>query len=459
MLRLTLVLIVLAPVAVQGQGLLTCSAPTAHWSDYYAALAFSETQFDDIRGTHRMTAAEAAERNHFRFDYDRNRRLVRVTFALGNTPRSVNNHTRTFFSETAVVTICHHDGMEVRHFLDDRGNPALTKGNVAEERYVLDSLGYRTALTFHDAAGQPVQNGWGTARITWERRKDGTVIEHRVDAAGSPAPIRPGFPFHRLRFHYGHNGWLVLMENIDSAGNLVRSPQHAAQDHLEYRPTGEMLAWNVYDEYEARVEGNPPNVARGIRIYDTNGYHQELRHQDRHFGPMADAGGVVRLIHTFDRFGNLATRRTADSTGRTVMLTSAGFATVRETWDASGLRHLRTEFLDAEDRPVLSQGGFAAIDRIHDDRGLVRELRFLDVTGRLASRANGGVAIQALEYDAQRRLTRVRYLDANRAPVALQGVAEQEIRYRPNGYIAGVVRRDREGRSIEPSTPGNSRPE
>lgn len=222
MLRHTLALIVLVPAAVCGQALLTCPAPAVHWSDYYAALAFSETRFDDIRGTHRMTVAEAAERNHFRFDYDRDRRLVRVTFALGDTPRSVNDHSRTFFAETAVVTICYRDGMEVRHFLDDRGNPALTKGNVAEERYGLDSLGYRTVLTFHDAAGQPVQNGWGTARITWERLRDGTVIEHRVDAAGAPAPIRPGFLFHRLRLHYGHNGWLALMENIDSAGNLVR---------------------------------------------------------------------------------------------------------------------------------------------------------------------------------------------------------------------------------------------
>lgn len=89
----------------------------------------------------------------------------------------------------------------------------------------------------------------------------------------------------------------------------------------------------------------------------------------------------------------------------------------------------------------------------------MRELRFLDTAGQLAPRANGGIAVQALEYDAQRRLSRVRYLDANRAPVALRGVAEQEFRYRPSGYIAGVTLRDREGRPMEPPAPPGAGPQ
>ncbi len=170
MLRHTLALIVLVPAAVCGQALLTCPAPAVHWSDYYAALAFSETRFDDIRGTHRMTVAEAAERNHFRFDYDRDRRLVRVTFALGDTPRSVNDHSRTFFAETAVVTICYRDGMEVRHFLDDRGNPALTRatsprnamGSIVSVTAPCSPFTMPPASPFRTAGARPGSRGSGS---------------------------------------------------------------------------------------------------------------------------------------------------------------------------------------------------------------------------------------------------------------------------------------------------------
>ncbi len=417
-----------------------CITPPTHWSDYYGALAFVETPFEDMTGIRRLTRAEARAQNHYRFDYDRGGRLIRLTFALDDTPRDPN-HTANYLYESTTVEICHGEGWEHRRFLDRAGNPMLVRGNIAEERYTLDSLGYRTGLTFHDPDGRAVQSGSGAARFVWRMQKDGTVIEERFDSTGALAPLRSGLPFYRTRLRFGPNGWLALFENVDSAGGLVRNALGAAQDKLEYRKNGDMIAWNVYDEQERRVEGNGPMVARGIREMDGRGYEAGLYFQDRYGRAMANAYGFDRTETTFDRFGNIVERTNYDANGRAVDNPRTGYAGYRYQWDRSGRRELAMEFFDAGGRVVAHQErGYARMEQRYDRRGNRTEIRYLDPRGRLIARTDIGVARIVMEYDSRDRLRRRRYLDAAGAPVALRGASEEAFAYRPDGYLDRVVR-------------------
>lgn len=435
-LALGVVLSLLSPLVMGAQAAAPtwCPQATPIWSEYWVHLAFAESPFEEIRGTTRITASEAATRNHYRLDRDREGRVVRVTFALGDTPR-IPNHTGNALSEAPIVEVCPGTQLERRRFRDAHGNPILIRGNVAEERYTLDSLGYRRVLTFHDPDGVAIENGWGISRYTWEIEKDGTVIEERFDAAGQPAEIRPGFPFFRIRLSFGANGWIALMENIDSAGRLVENDLAAAQDKLEYRASGEMLAWNVYDGAERRSEGNGPRVARGIREFDASGYEAGEWYLDRNGQRIANAYGFFRSRATFDRFGNMLSRFNHDSTGARLPNELTGYAGYVYRWDATGLHELEVGFRGIDGEPVNhSQRGYHRRVNLHDAAGDLVETRFEDVAGRLVNRTDNGIARIVHRHDERHRLVETRWYDAAGAAVAVNGEMVRRVRYRPDGY-------------------------
>ncbi|MBX3174361.1 MAG: hypothetical protein KF709_08100 [Gemmatimonadaceae bacterium] len=423
-------------VAVSQAPLPDCRPAPAVWTDYFAALSFVESPFEDVVGVHRMTAEEASRRNHFRLEYGADRRLARVVFGLGDIPRAPD-HTGNALSEAPVTEICYAEGVETRRFRDAHGNPIYTKGNVAEERFTLDSLGYRRSLTFHDADGAPIQNGWGVARYEWSIEKDGTVIEERFDAAGAAAPIRPGFPFFRLRLHFGPAGYLALMENIDAQGRLVENTMHAAQDKLEFAADGQMLAWNVYDGREARAEGNGPRVARGIREFSASGFEFSEHYRDRNGASMSNAYGFTRSLATFDRFGNMLSRFNHDSSGQRIVNSETGYSGYVFRWDASGLRRLGLAYFAADGRPTLHrERGYHRTEERYDAAGDLVELAYLDRAGRPVNRSDNGVAVIRTRFDERHRPVHRAYFDVQGRPVAVGGRTELTIAYRPDGYPA-----------------------
>ena len=416
------------------EALIDCPKQAEVWVDHYASIAFRESPFEDMVGTHRLTQAQARSRNHYRFAYAADRRLISLTFALGDIPRSPN-HTANALSEAPVIEICYPPGMEVRHFRDPHGNPIYTRGNVAEERYVLDGSGYRTALTFHGADGQPVENGWGIARYDWSMQKNGSVIEDRYDGRGRPAEIRPGFPFFKLRLNYGPNGWLALMDNIDAEGELLQNPLNAAQDKLEYRANGEMQAWNVYDAQQRRAEGNGPQVARGIRGFNADGMEVSERYEGDDGKAISNAYGFTRTHATFDHYGNMLSRFNQDASGAPIDNPRTGYAGYVMSWDAAGLHRLSMEYRDANGQPAVhSERGYHRLVERYDAAGDRVEIQYQLPDGTPVARLDTGVASERFEYDQRHRLIARRSLDAQGRPVAVDGLMVKVYRYRPDGF-------------------------
>lgn len=413
--------------------LVACPASTTVRTEYFAAIRFRESPLESLAGVHRMDPAEARQRNHWRFDYDTQGQLRRVRFMLGERVREVNDQ-GNFFIDVPDIEICTVGGQEIRHFRNASGQPAYSRGNVAEERYSRDALGRMTAVTQHDADGRAIDNGWGIARYQWRHQHDGSVIETRENLAGASVAMRPDLPFHRLHLQFGADGNLALMSQVDESGALVANELGAAQDRLEYDADGQMLAWNVHDAAQRRVNGNEPKVARGIRSFGPDGLQSGERYEDPEGRPMSASWGSRVEFMDRDRFGNIIAHGNRDDDGTPANNQVTGCATMRMRWTADGLHRTELACFDAANQPAtLTAGGFHRQVEKRDAMGRTAEIRFEDRSGALVDRPDG-VARVVHRYDEHGRVASRSFFNAAGTPVAIRGSTVIANRYRPDGY-------------------------
>ncbi len=171
-------------------------------------------------------------------------------------------------------------------------------------------------MFFQNEEGDKIENNWGVASYTWELHDDGSVVEERFNLRGEPQPLRPYFPFHRIRLHYDSNGYISLMQNIDAVGNLKDNETGVAQDKIEFDSEGRWLGWRVLDKKGNPTEGNGPNVARGINTPTEFGYESAIRYEDRHGRPLRKRHGFWGSKRFYDAFGNMSYSVFADSLGQ-----------------------------------------------------------------------------------------------------------------------------------------------
>lgn len=419
--------------AEETAGRIGCPASTPVRTEHFAALRFRESPLESLAGVHRMDPAEVRQRNHWRFDYDAQGQLRRVRFMLGDRVREVNDQ-GNFFIDNPDIEICTMGGQEIRHFRNASGQPAYSRGNVAEERYSRDADGRMTAVTHHDADGRAIDNGWGIARYRWRHQHDGSVIETRENLAGASVAMRPNLPFHRLRLQFGPDGNLALMSQVDESGALVANELGAAQDRLEYDADGQMLAWNVHDATEQRVSGNEPRVARGVRSFGPDGLQSGERYEDPQGRPMSASWGSRVEFMDRDRFGNVTAQGNRDDRGNAATNPATGCATLRMHWSADGLHRTQFACFDAANQPAtMVEGGFHRLTEILDAEGRVAEMRFEDRTGALVNRPDG-VARVVHRYDEQGRTASRAFFNASGKPVEVRGSTVIPNRYRPDGY-------------------------
>ena len=403
--------------------------------ELYSTLAFRESPWADFRGVVRLSPEAAARRNHYRFVRDRHGRLVELSFRLGAQLRAPN-HTANLFFRSSMVRISYRDGLEVRRFFDRRGHPVAVAGTVFEERYELDAKGRRSALRFYDAAGEPVESGWGIASYHWRIDPDGSVVEWRKDARGHPVAIRPRFDFGVLRLHYDARGDIALMQNLSRDGGLRENGTGVAQDRLAFDRRGRFLGWNVLDARGRPRRGNGPNVARGIVTPDRWGYEAAVRFEGEAGEPIRNAYGWGGSRTVYDDFGNWRARSFYDEQGRPLKIAHLGYHRYVFEWDASGLLNLGMRYLDTEGRPVPHlERGYAEIEYRHDERGNTTAILFLDTAGRPVARTDTGVAQIERRYDSTDRLVEERCFDAD----------GRRVRDRRRGFAVARYRYDERG--------------
>jgi len=392
--------------------LLLCLTPQSQVSiDYYARLVFRESPVAPLRGAVTLTSEQASRRNHFQFVRDEAGRLIQVSFHCGDRLKPLND-TANYFFHAPVLHIRYEGDTEIRHYEDRHGNRVLFWGKVYESRYSSDRSGRRTRLTFVGKDGEPIENAWGISTYHWDHQGPQTMVETRVNLAGEPQPLRPGFEFGRLRLKYGRDGLLERMQNVDAAGNMVENKSGAAQDRLEYDRRGLVVAWNVLDKNGNPTEGNGPNVARGVISYNAMGDEVGICHYDSDGAPMVNAYGFCASTTQYDRFGNLAMRTFLGADGRPTVHEQAGYQSLRMIWSDTGMVRNRLSLFGSDGQPFNhKQRGYAEVVHRYDGKNQVVAVAFYDRDGSPTHHRSIDAARINYRYDAHGRRLEAAYYD------------------------------------------------
>ncbi len=317
---------------------------------HYRSLLFSETPWDNERGSHKLTPAEAKDINNYRFSYDDSGRLLSVEYTRGNELLGYGS-----LGGAAKITYDYHDNLQIKHFYDKEGQP-VESGGVFTYEYTLDDNGTRVALRFLDREGNPAENRNNIHNYVWKILADGKLQEKRYNLAGEETVMNQFCPFYELRFTYNDKGYVTEMANYMDDLLYNCTAENCGDIGVSYfeftnNSHGDLLNFSVYN-----VTGQMSNLywgwSRRINSFDENGYLKEavLYDQDNEY---VSGKQIPVTQYRYDKHGALIETVNMDSDGNTINHPETGVAITRYGYDNKGNR-TETVRLDKENNPVTS---------------------------------------------------------------------------------------------------------
>lgn len=328
-------------------------------TDYFRHLTFRESPFAQQLGIHPISAHQARTIAHYRFDYDAAGRISSIRHAIGDKNIAGNANWDSFTWFGPEVRIRYEGTREIHHYYNTEGQRYATHGGVYEAVYDLNADGMRTALTYFDENGEPVESAWGVHRYQWSTDAKGRIREVRTNLAGEQVRIRPNFEFYEVRLTYGPDGRVQEMENYGLDGTLTANSSGAAIDRIYYDAQGNFVRWQVYDTEGNPVEGNAPNVHMGEHLYDKNGNKVGLRGFDRAGKQIDFSFGFRETRMAYDQRGNALGMEHFASDG-----TMFDHTMYERTPDGRYLSWIRAVGADGKPYGSMMMGGAAAIQLI-----------------------------------------------------------------------------------------------
>ncbi len=377
---------------------------------YYSTVEFVETPLSYIKGSVPLKSKVALSRNHYRFSYDSQNRLVSIAFYNGSTPKNPN-HTANLFTLAHRMEFSYEDAFEKVAFFNTKDEQSTVLGNCSQFVYQLNELGFRESLHFLDSSGNRVENSWNIFEYTWEYLHDGIVIEDRFDTNGKQVSIRPNFEFYRLKLYFNNVGHIALMQNIDKDGNLIENSTGVSQDIITTNSNGNFLQWQVLNNQHQLEKGNGPDVAVGIQKFNEFGYEIGLENQDENGNPIFNTYGICRSKTKFDKFGNLSQRFFYNEANEPSNHKQAGYHHLKIEWDKFGNDRKRLSYYDVNNKKAIHKTrGYHAVKYDYDSTNLTK-ISYLDVNGQLVNRKDNGISYITYLYNHEGKQTRVLRFD------------------------------------------------
>jgi hypothetical protein len=300
---------------------------------YFRHLQFSETPYDQYKGTFPLTADEAKTINHYRLTTDESGRLVEVAYMRGETLLGYSS------MDAARIEISFTDSTEVHHFFDQNNQPKETD-NVFAFVYQLDKDGNRTGLSFLNKEGVKVPNRNDIAWYTWSVLPDGMVKENRYNPKGEETIMNPFCPFYELRFSYDSAGYCTRMANY-MADTLYDCTAENCGDigvsyfTFTYGPNGVLETFSVHN-----ASGRSSNLYWGwskfMNAYDENGYVVQTTYYDQDGEYLGGKNNPVTAF-TIDEHGAVVERKFLDKDMKPVLNPNAGAAMLKYSYLENGL--------------------------------------------------------------------------------------------------------------------------
>ncbi|CAM2011225.1 hypothetical protein [Acanthopleuribacter pedis] len=385
----------------------------AQTTRYYGALPFWESPLQPFMGALPLTPEEAAKRVHVAATYDGQGRLIEIQTKLGEHFKDSEGALLALYVHAVRTTVHYKENRQIHRFYNREGKRTTGWGKVWEKVYQVDDHGRPLELMFFDKAGKRIENSWGNYAYHWEHGLDGSVIETRVDQAGTLKSHRPGFEFKRIRMTFGPDGHLSLMQNLDENNQLLNAPSGAAQYRYFYGSQGLFMRWEVYD-----AAGKPALGPTGTagEWYELSKNRKEIVFFGKNGAAKEHYSGAERWDMTYDANGNQLTR-TLRGADKKAKVGRFGYATMRFDWDPSGLWLMGRTYLDATGKVAENGDGVARELYTRDKRGLRRETRYYDAAGNLTLNTWKKAAVERFSYDGDGTLIETEKLDAAEEPI------------------------------------------
>ena len=376
---------------------------------YYSTIEFVETPLSNIKGSVPLKKKVALSRNHYRFSYDSQNRLISIAFYNGSTPKNPN-HTANLFTLAHRMEFSYQDNIEKVTFFDTKGIQTNVLGNTSQFVFTLNKLGFRKALHFLDTDGNRIENSWNIFEYKWEYLNDGAVIENRFNKNGKQVSIRPGFEFYRLKLYFNTLGHIMLMQNIDKDGHLIENSSGASQDKITTNSNGNFLRWQVLDNKHQLEKGNGPDVAVGLQKFNKFGYESELEHRDENNRPIYSAYGICISKTKFDKFGNISERAFYNEKRNPSNHKYAGYHKLKMKWDKFGNSRELLSYFDLKDKPTNHiTRGYHSVKYHYNRNKILVKIDYLDVNNKLVNRKDNGIAYITYQYNKGVRTGMLRF--------------------------------------------------
>jgi hypothetical protein len=308
---------------------------------HFRHLQFSETSYDDIKGTYSITEEEAKTINNYTFTYNENGKPSSVSFMRGD---QLLDYSEMGFAK---LEITYTDSTEVQRFFD-KGGKAVPSDEVYAFVYKLDENGNRTGLSFLDKDGKVAANRNGIAYFTWKVLPDGMVQDKRYNMKDEEIILNPFCPFYELRFSYDQNGYCTRMANYMADTLYDCTAENCGEVGVSYfsfenNEKGALTKFSVFNSH-----GQMSNLywgwSRFQNTMDENGNVLETFYWDQDNEPLGGKSNPL-TVNQYDEHGSLIERKFMDKDRNLVLREGPKAATIKYTYDEKGLP-VDTTFFD-----------------------------------------------------------------------------------------------------------------
>ena len=331
-------------------------------SKYFRHIVFRETPFSQYRGIYPINQQTAKNSAHYKFDYDKQGRVVSVSYQLGDKLINQNGVWDSFIWFAPKVTIRYSTDGEEHHYYNVNNERSEVHGQVYTAKYTYDKRGQRQSLRFYDKQGKPSENAWQAHHYAWQIDAQNRIQENRYNLSKEQVTIRPNFDFYELRLDYGNDDLLDFMYNYGKNSELTDNNTGVAMDRIYYDKNGNFQRWQVFNSKREPVEGNRPQVHTGEHLYDEFGNKVGLRGYDRFGQRMRFSWGDFEVSNSYNQHGNQITAQTLDEQGQIEM-------NVIVEYDPSQTKRTMLKFVDEQGQLTANKrfNGAAAISYKYKD--------------------------------------------------------------------------------------------
>ena len=336
------------------------------------------------------------------------------------------------------------------HYYDQNGNPTPGKDGAFIKAKKYDRLGRKIESTSLWKDGRPMNDMDGNSGTRYSYDEKGNLVrDDSIDAAGAPSDADKRNIGLVFRSVYKYND-----------GDNVAETYFQHENGYPYLFAGlcKRLKSN-HDERGNRVEADcirqdgklsEASWAVTKNKFDDDGEKVESAYFDRDGHPVLGPGGIFQEKLKYDPDGDVTEIAEYGTDGKPIVNTFGFHKRISEFKNG---HEIRTEYRDAEDRPIARDDGFAAVSKEYDAQGNETVETYLGVDGRPVRNRKEGYAIKTVSYDACGRATETKFFDADNHPVrSKKGYADIRQSYDENNNVkeeAYFDLKNQPGRSID----------